>query len=543
MAKTPSSFADTLSSSSRSGTSSHTSATSETWIDDYKHKVDFDIIEDDDDEECGSLTFIKSLGPRFRGVEDLVTHPKPGTDDVNIVDLEAPASVISDFDYEAEHADYKHTRGILREMGGECEELATLPYNHAYFRTEMPDGSKVIMKKFHDAYIKHHTGYPALQGEKVSDELQQEFEDRACDVSKHRPHLLLLKYINKIIVDDEEPRLNIGCSEYPRESAMVWNEDFDEIPLPLEEERIIVGLVRSGGQRTVIYEKMKVRKDTPGDPMAFSSCRKGIEAARVLADYQNDDEQIERGAPIPDSDRPYFEGKLALDELPEGPHEHLHDLPGQNDSFIHRVLNRLENLRAEPDEYDRQVANKSNEYATGSGITTNRNGLEEDIIIGVWDSLNHDEVYSATALRSLGLLNSEDDFGDNPEYVKAKKLWWEQKLGIRGMEAIVRYHMQRLRALRRPNREEYFLSEYEETYGLNYDSPEYPAPRREIEEVSEDCQVYDALHASPVDWTAKCGSRIRLWRLSVTDVVPHNDFGDGEGCRRAYDALAEYQDS
>jgi hypothetical protein len=231
---------------------------------------------------------------------------------------------------------------------------------------------------------------------------------------------------------------------------------------------------------------MKVRKDMPRDPMAFSSCRKGIEAARALAEYQNDDEQIVRATPTPDSDRPYFKGNLPLDELPEARYEHLHDYPGQNDVFIHHILNRLENLRAEPDEYDRKVANKSSEYTTGSGITKNRNGLEEDIIIGVWDKLNHDEKYNAAALRGLGLLNPEDDFGDNPEYMKAKKLWWEQKMGIRGMEAIVRYHMQRIRALRRPNQEEYFLSDYDEAYGLNYDSPEYPAPRGEIEEGSKD---------------------------------------------------------
>jgi hypothetical protein len=97
----------------------------------------------------------------------------------------------------------------------------------------MPDGSKVIMAKLHDAYVKHHTGYPAFQGDKVSHELQQEFEDLACDVSKHKPHLFLLKQMNKMTVDEEEPRLNIACFEYPRESPMVWNEDFDEIPLPL----------------------------------------------------------------------------------------------------------------------------------------------------------------------------------------------------------------------------------------------------------------------------------------------------------------------
>jgi hypothetical protein len=85
------------------------------------------MTEDDDDEECDSPASIKSLGPKFRGVEDLVTHPKPGPDDIDPANFGNPPSVISYSDYKGEHEDYKYTRGILKEMGGECERLAALP--------------------------------------------------------------------------------------------------------------------------------------------------------------------------------------------------------------------------------------------------------------------------------------------------------------------------------------------------------------------------------------------------------------------------------
>lgn len=212
---------------------------------------------------------------------------------------------------------------------------------------------------------------------------------------------------------------------------------------------------------------------------------------------------------------------------------------GENDGFMRGVLDRLEKLCAEPEHYDRLVANDSHEYAAGS-IFGSRKGFEESMIVELWNDLYHVEECDTEALREQGLLNPEDDFGDNPEYMNAKKLWWEQKMGIRGIEAIVRYHMGHVRSRRRPNRAAYFLTE-EDDATLYYNSPEYLASRAEPEEVPKKYQFYNELHGSLVDWTAKSGCWIRLWRFSVTDIIPHNDFD--EGCSEAYDALVEYQDS
>jgi hypothetical protein len=529
--------------SSHNGGASHTSAISELHSDeDDEPNIYVDVIKGNDDEDDDSSAWIKSLGSTFRGVEELVTHPKADDDGIGLPDRKTSSSMSSDFDYQGEYEDYKYARGILKDMGGECEELAALPHNHPYFHDEMPDSSRMIMAKFHDAYAKHHTGYPVFHGDKVSDELRQSFLDLACDVSKHRPHLTVHEKMNERSVDEEEPRLNIGCFEYPRRRPAVWSEDFDEISVHLEKECVIVGLNRSGIGRTIIYEKMKIRKDIPEDPMAFSSGRKGIEAARALAGYQDDDEQIVRDTPIPDSDRPCFEGDLPLDDLPEGTWDYLHDFLGENDGFVQGILDRLEKLRAEPEEYDRLVANGF-DHAAGSGIFRDRTGLEEDIMVELWNDLHHGEECDTEILRGQGLLNPEDDFGDNPEYLKAKKLWWEQRMGIRGIEAIVRYHMEHIRARRCPNRRTFFLTEHDDANVLNYNSPEYPAPRAEIQEIAEEDKLYEMLHANPVDWTAKAGCQIRAWRLSVTDIVPHDDFDDDQVCREAYDALVEYQES
>ncbi|KAH6881358.1 hypothetical protein BKA58DRAFT_371422 [Alternaria rosae] len=162
------------------------------------------------------------------------------------------------------------------------------------------------------------------------------------------------------------------------------------------------------------------------------------------------------------------------------------------------------------------------------------------MIVELWNDLYCVEECDTEALHEQGLLNPEDDFGDNPEYMNAKKLWWEQKMGIRGIEAIARYHVGHVRSRRRLHRAAYFLIE-EDDATLNYNSPEYLASRAEPEDVHKEYQFYNELHDSPVDWTAKSGCWIRLWRLSVTEIIPHNDFD--EGYSEAYDALVEYQDS
>ena len=149
VATAPSSFADTRSTSANTRSVPHTSPTS---------KLHVDMIEDNNDEDCEYPANIKSLGPTFRGVEELVSHPKADNHSFGSVSHMASSSVSSSFDYDGEYKDYKHTQGILIGMGGECEELARLPYTRSQFRAEMPDGSNMIMAEFHDAYAKHHTG-------------------------------------------------------------------------------------------------------------------------------------------------------------------------------------------------------------------------------------------------------------------------------------------------------------------------------------------------------------------------------------------------
>jgi len=137
------------------------------------------MVEADDDEDYKPFAYIKSLGPKFRGVEELITHPKEQDDGLGSRKYRASSSVGSDFNYRGEHQDYNYIRGLLEEMGADCDELVGLPNSHAYFHAEMPDGSKMVMAKLYDAFAKRQTGYPAFQGDKASNEIRQNVLDLA----------------------------------------------------------------------------------------------------------------------------------------------------------------------------------------------------------------------------------------------------------------------------------------------------------------------------------------------------------------------------
>lgn len=158
---------------------------------------------------------------------------------------------------------------------------------------------------------------------------------------------------------------------------------------------------------------------------------------------------------------------------------HLHKHPGQNDFFTSCVLHSFNNLRARPEEFALMYEICADEVDFGSGIVMNRHGLESKDIVAIYNDLyrlNHKDKLEAVTLKEAGLLDFENEFGDNPEYMKAELLWWKQKNGIDSIEAIVRYHLQRTRALRRPKTHG-FLSECAAVNDLNLHSTDYKAYR------------------------------------------------------------------
>jgi hypothetical protein len=506
------------------------------------------VVGSEEDEEFHTASFSKSLGPQFQSPANLVTYPQPSDDESRSSDLDAAASV-SEFDYQGEHADYKHERGLYEKLSGSCAELAglaKLPHYHAYLTTEMSDGSKWIMSLFHNAYYKQRTTHSTFEGYGVSKDLMRDFRDAVCDTSDElydRMHQDIERAYRQECV------LNAGCREYFQESPFVDNEDYDEVPVLLGEDDVITELRCSGTGRTIKIQKMRVRDDMPRDPFVFANSKEGIEVALALEEYQHN---IQQFPPIDQIDRPRFEDGTTLDDIPEERFRHLHYNPGQNDEHIERVMERLANLKANPYELFMRIANPDH-FEAGSNVD-NRLGLEEDIMVGLWNILSDNNLgYRLTVdrLREVGLFNDEDDFGDNPEYDRAKEHYWKTKMGIRGMEALVRFNMEKTRALRRLD--DCFMSAEQDDEFLNYDYIGNVLQRRweaelngkEVErEPVEDIPAYeygyDFLHTTPVDWAAKWSVGVEEW-LVPNDVLPHNLFGDGEQCRNAYYALLEYQ--
>lgn len=130
---------------------------------------------------------------------------------------------MSEFNWGGEHADYKFTCGVLMEQGdGQCDELATLPYNDKLMATVMPDGSRKILKELHNIYWKQKMDLPAFDdGVEVIDELRQRFADAACDISGHKPLMKL----------QDENKINSDFYKRIENSAMMGC--YGEIPVPL----------------------------------------------------------------------------------------------------------------------------------------------------------------------------------------------------------------------------------------------------------------------------------------------------------------------
>jgi hypothetical protein len=503
--------------------------------------------EEDEDEEFHTTSFSKSLGHQFQSPANLVTYPRPSDDESRSSDLDAAASV-SEFDYQGEHADYKHERGLYEKLSGSWAELAglaKLPHNHAYLTTEMSDGSKWIMSLFYNAYYKQRTGQSAFEGYGVSNSITRDFQDAACDISD--------ELYDRMNQDEEgayreECELNAGCYEYFQQSPFAYNEDYDEAPVLLGEDDVITELRCSGDKRAIKIQKMRVRDDMPQDPFVFAKSQEGIEAALALDEYQHD---IQQFPPVDQADRPRFEDSTTLDDIPGERFRHVHYNPDQNDEHIERVMERLANLKANPYELFMRIAHPDH-FEAGSDVE-NHLVLEEDIMVGLWNILSDNNLgYRLTVdhLREFGLFNDEDDFGDNPEYDQAKEHYWKTKMGIRGMEALVRFNIEMARALRRP--EDCFMSAEHDDEFLNYNYIGNVLQRRweadlngkkvepeHVEDVPACEYGYDFLHTSPLGWNAKSVG-VEQW-LVADHVLPHNLFGDGEQCRNAYHALLGYQ--
>jgi hypothetical protein len=74
-------------------------------------------VDGDDNDGCNVSCFTKSPGSRFQFLDNLVTYPQPGDRSSRASDLDGSASV-SALDYQGEHADYKHERGLYENLIG-----------------------------------------------------------------------------------------------------------------------------------------------------------------------------------------------------------------------------------------------------------------------------------------------------------------------------------------------------------------------------------------------------------------------------------------
>ncbi|KAH9861182.1 hypothetical protein IAQ61_010919 [Plenodomus lingam] len=504
--------------------------------------------------------------------EDLAIHL---LSDAFAVPRHNPVSSIGNsIDGDNEIADLNFMHSVLMRKGAEDAEIASLPQVDDFVDDKLPDGSLRILKEYNNAYMKHQTGILAFHLGAVNPELKLEFAYAAEATSGH--HKMLSKKFEEIF-------LNPKCAEYTSEMmqdsqdqnhSLVLIEDLDELPLPHVEANIvpltkadlIVRVQFSNDEHVVFVEEVSVRDDLPEDPYLFSSCEAGRKAAEALKLYQQDNEQITDKVQLDEIEHPKQETiSSAAKQLKES-NRHLHENSGQNDFFLAWTLVKLENLRApNPDEFWWAYHHQPHDVDWGSGILDNREnvparfGLEGPDILQVWREVFEKANLDPIDLFSTGLLPCEDDFGDDPEYMQAKLLWWKQKMGIDGIEAILRYHIGHVRGLRLPDTLEHFLTDEEEAW-LN------PIPiQRPYLYIPSAKRVFDGLHAQPVD-PAKGGFVVVSWldEVNQEELIPDNRFEqDNEQLRKliedsdgslvkydwdfcwrfAYNALMEYQDS
>jgi hypothetical protein len=222
--------------------------------------------------------------------------------------------------------------------------------------------------------------------------------------------------------------------------------------------------------------------------------------------------------------------------------------PTHNDTKTRDIIITLRNLVAQREDYEWNLQYNPEECVSGSGYDP-RGKLEWPCIVEIYDQLRMKGEWTVEELFMAGRIGPEDDFGLNPDYLRAKLLWWKHKRGIDGIVAIIRYQMEVTRALRSPLAKPFFMSEQEEKE-LNDDSidrcyyqfDEPPSPY-----IPPDMRIFDATHEIPVEYTYLA---LDVWRTSKvadpTETLPHNLFYDtecAEQTREAYHALLEYQNS
>lgn len=240
-----------------------------------------------------------------------------------------PLPATSDFDEEGDFLDTKVFRGILRAEGGEGAEVAAIPLDGERMHATLPDGTKAIMADMCNAYHKKRTGKVAYEGTSISAELIEEYKARARAVSGHEPFMS----------EEYDEWFNADCYERDRDFALTWSEDFEDFYIPLENFYTITQLRRQGKHRYAETKRRLVRDDMPTNPHHFPLCEQGIKAAYVLQGYQENDEQIQDGTPVPLCEQPMLENGVLLQQHPvyrSGyPHERTE---GQKDAKVVQLM-------------------------------------------------------------------------------------------------------------------------------------------------------------------------------------------------------------
>lgn len=426
----------------------------------------------------------------------------------------------SKFDRTAEYADYKFVRGILIAQDA-------MPDTVGRANIELEDGSKAIMQDMYNAYHQIKFGYSAFDGKEVSRDLWASFLECACEEGR------------KLYMTEARERvINDGCYFRYTPAKPHSPIDFDRLPIELAVTDVADKMYRSGDSRSIAYRQVLARDDLPEDPYQFANSEEGIEAARALQEYQEDNEAIkaEDKTPIADYERPHMDGGLSLSSLPIHKYAHLNDNPFQNDKKIAEVLKDMYNLCAEPEQFRKNYAFCPDMVGCASGYGR----FEQNDIREVYNGLRRNGTWELQQLVDGGWIASEDGFGANREYEYAKTHWWKKHYGLNSLEAVVRYHFEHIRQVSRPDR---WLNDAQELK-LNLLSIDFaycrspriiPAPRK---------FVFDGLHARPVFLQDK-GTCIEAWLDGVADteeLLDDNLLCDTVEGRRAYQELIAYQD-
>ncbi|KAF2830356.1 hypothetical protein CC86DRAFT_378658 [Ophiobolus disseminans] len=247
---------------------------------------------------------------------------------------------------------------------------------------------------------------------------------------------------------------------------------------------------------TVAEAFMLVRDDLSDDPYHFALSTQGVEAARALHAYQEDQEQLENRPPVDLHERamletglPIWDHSAHLHDL----HDHLHHNPCQNDSKIAEVMEYL----AETNYHDKKAElewyqeNYPDKVACGNGI---RLDTEKDVILDILHHMPATAKLSADELEKAGLCRSEDEYGANPEYTDAKRKWWAANRCIYTLEAIVRHTFKTVRALRSPLGPDGFLTQLREA-DINSRLPEYPDESKKIYVPLDNRKIFEILRS------------------------------------------------